>query len=296
MSETYIFHLSFFIFYYQFSTFINMPAIIPIFLFGAIIGSLLSVIIPRLHDNIPGIIKGRSHCPECKTKLRVKDLIPLISYFLLKGKCASCSKTISWFYPVIEWSTALCFALSLPLFHNLNLNPITFDYQSLLFTTDFFLFIFWLFCLSLLLFIFFYDAKYYSIDDRIMIPGIILTLIIIALLPEQNLFPSLKSAIIGALIPFIFFGGQILLSKGRWLGSGDLRIGILMGLILGLEKILIALFLSYIIGSIFGIIIGLQKGTIKGIKIPFGPFLAIGTFLAFFFGEQIINWYLEIIF
>ncbi len=266
-----------------------------LFLFGVLIGSFLSVVIPRFHDNVPGILKGRSHCENCKKQLKARELIPLLSYLILRGKCSSCDKSISWFYPIVELTTAAFFAVSLPFIKTLGINPIKLGVSGLAFDFELFLLVFWLFCLTILIVIFFYDAMYLEIDDRLMIPAIIIIGVIVALIPDQNIFPNIKSALLGALIPFAFFGIQILISKGKWIGSGDLRIGIIIGLILGAPKVLVALFLSYMLGSLFGILIACQKGKLKGIKIPFGPFLTLSTFISFFFGQAMINWYLNFI-
>jgi prepilin signal peptidase PulO-like enzyme (type II secretory pathway) len=269
--------------------------IIFLFILGSIIGSFLSVVIPRLHHDLPGILKGRSHCPKCKKQIPLKNLIPLISYILIKGKCQTCSKKISFFYPIIEFVTGFLFAISLPLLKMKAINPIIFDAQGINFNFDLGIFIFLLFCLTILIFIFFYDILFYSIDDRVLVPAIIIIFAFIAIINQQNIFPDFKSAIIGALIPTIFFGIQILISKGKWLGSGDLRIGVIMGLILGFPNIIIGLFISYLLGSLLGLIIYIKKGYIKNIKIPFGPFLTTSTFITLFFGDQIINWYVDVI-
>ncbi|KKP38089.1 MAG: type IV prepilin leader peptidase PilD, leader peptidase (prepilin peptidase) / N-methyltransferase [Candidatus Peregrinibacteria bacterium GW2011_GWF2_33_10] len=270
--------------------------IIFLLVLGTFIGSFLSVLIPRLYHDIPGIIAGRSHCSKCQKKLSPSELIPIISYVILKGKCSKCKKEISLFYPLIELSTGILFAISLPLVKIFSITPFSLNSQNLLVTPDFWEFMIWIFILTMLVFIFFYDARYYSIDDRVMIPALILTAILIALLPTNKFLPDIKSALLGALIPFLFFLVQILISKGKWIGTGDLRIGLFIGLILGWPKIIIGLFLSYIIGSIFGIILALQKGSIKNIKIPFGPFLTLGTFITIFAGDVIWQWYLNLIY
>lgn len=214
---------------------------------------------------------------------------------LLKGKCSNCKNKIPYFYPLLEISSGFLFAASLFFVKNVGLNPFQLNESGIIFSQDLFLFIFWLFCLSILIFIFFFDVKYYLIDDRVMIPAILIALITIIFLPANQLFPDIKSALIGALIPFFFFLIQILISKGKWIGSGDLRIGLFMGLILGFPNVIVALLLSYIIGSIAGLIVASKKGTIKNIAIPFGPFLVLGTIIAFFHGSQIIQWYMNLV-
>ncbi|MBI2453484.1 prepilin peptidase [Candidatus Peregrinibacteria bacterium] len=264
-----------------------VPLIITI-LGGFIVGSFLSVVIKRIKKNEKGIVLGRSRCPHCKVKLKAQELIPIVSYIIQKGLCRNCKEKISPFYPSIEILTALFFALIF-----IKFNPFTEEILNagtkeiaLSMTMLIIAFIY----AGILIATFFYDLLYMEIPDKILIPGIIFAL-------TSTIFPfspHLIDGLIGASIPVVFFGLQILISKGKWIGAGDLRIGAFMGLILGYKGVLLALFLGYIIGAIVSSFLLLTKKTTLKTQIPFGPFLVIGTIITFLFREEILNWYFNL--
>lgn len=252
---------------------------------GASIGSFLSVVIPRLKYREKGIVTGRSKCQHCKNTLSAKELIPLVSYIFLQGKCRYCKAKIGLWYPMIELFTAASFLLVFSKWNPLESNP---EMSPLILWLTFLLFLIYA---TILIGTFFYDLKYMEVPDALLVPGIILALTA-TILPTT---PVLIDALIGSLIPLGFFGLQIIISKGKWMGLGDLRIGVFMGLILGWESVIVALILSYLIGAIVSSYILLsQKGTLKT-RIPFAPFLVIGTFISIFLGKNLIDWYLKII-
>ncbi len=234
--------------------------IVVVFLFGLIIGSFLNCLIYRL-ENKRGFLKGRSFCPFCQHRLGWGDLIPILSFFLLRGRCRYCQQKISWQYPLVELFCgllfALCFLLDLP----------------------YFLF----FIISCLIVVFVYDLKHYLIPDKIIYPAIILT----AVFNYAN-WPS-------AALTASFFLIIILVSRGKWMGVGDVKLGFLMGLLLGWPAVSVALFLAFMSGAIIGIgLIAKHKKTLKS-EVPFGPFLVFGALVALFWGEIIINWYLGLL-
>lgn len=262
-----------------------------IFILGCCFGSFLSVAIGRTLKQQKGIFLGTSACPKCKHKLSPWDLIPIFSWIFHKGRCAYCHKPISIEYPALELITGLLFLT---------------NYTSLLAPSQFFDFaenpanqlFFWpkliFLCLTSLslLSICFSDLKTQTI------PNIFLSLWILLCIPAFLLTPigfsaSLISRLIALVIAIFFFGGQYILSKGRWLGSGDIWIAIGMGLLLGWEKLLLAIVLSYLIGSIVAIILLLCKKKKVKQAIAFGPFLVMGTLISLYFGNQIISWYLS---
>ena len=243
---------------------------ISIFIFGLIIGSFLNALIWRMHTKKS--MMERSCCPKCKHTLGIKDLIPLFSFFSQKGKCRYCQKKISWQYPLVEFFTGIlyCFVF----LKNSDISLLS--YNSITLFRD-------LFFISVLIIIFVYDLKYGYILDKVTLPAMLVGLILNLILevPWQNL---LLAAIIGG----GFFLVQFLISKGQWIGGGDIRMGALMGFFLGWPQILVALFFSYIIGAIIGVsLIILKKKTWKS-EIPFGVFLTIGAIISLFFGEQIL--------
>jgi len=221
---------------------------------------------------------------------------------ILKGKCRYCKKPISWQYPLVELTTAILFVL---IFWILDSNPpATLPFLRAPFGFDlafgFWNLIFYLVIACFLIIIFVYDLKHYIIPDKIIYPAIAATLIF-NFLPHQifgggfNQFSIFKFSILSALGAAGFFLAIVLISHGKWLGLGDVKLAFFMGLFLGFPNILFALFLAFSIGAIIGIgLIISGKKTLKS-EVPFGPFLVTGTFLAMFWGERIINWYLSLI-
>lgn len=262
-----------------------------IFILGCSFGSFLSVAIGRTLKHQKGIFFGASACPKCHHELATQDLIPLLSWIFRGGRCAYCHKPISIEYPALELITGLLFLT---------------NYASLLTSTQYFDFaenpanplIFWTkmayLCLTSLslLTICFSDLKTKTI------PNIFLSLWILICLPAFLFSPfglasALLTRFIALAIAIFFFGSQYFLSKGRWLGSGDILIAVGMGLLLGWEKLLLAVILSYFLGSIIGIILLLShKKKIKQ-AVAFGPFLVMGTLISLYFGNQIISWYVS---
>lgn len=246
-----------------------------IFLFGLIVGSFLNCLIYRLQINritSREFLAGRSYCPYCKHKLSWQDLIPILSFLFLKGKCRYCRQRISIQYPLVELFTGIIF-LSI------------FNFQNLPNTC------YLLIISCFLIIIFVYDLKHYIIPDKIIYPAIILAFLYhlyqIARVSPVYILEFIYSAF-GAAIFFLLIA---LISKGRWLGFGDVKLAFFMGLLLGWPNILVALFLAFFIGAIIGIgLIVAGKKELKS-EVPFGPFLVAATFLALFFGQQIINWY-----
>ena len=238
------------------------------FLFGLAVGSFLNCIIYRLEKK-QSFLKGRSFCPHCKHTLAWQDLIPVVSFLILKGKCRYCHKKISWQYPLVELATGIIFLL-------------IFYFQQP---------IFYFFITPFLLIIFVYDLKHFIIPDKVIYPAIAISLIY-NLLDWSRFGIDVFLAAFGAAGFFLVI---VLLSKGKWMGVGDIKLAFLMGLILGSPNILVALFFAFLAGAIMGIgLIALSRKSLKS-EVPFGPFLVGGTFLAMFCGQSIVEWYLSLI-
>lgn len=249
---------------------------------GLALGSFMMVLIPRLYYGEKGILLGRSHCPQCKHSLTIKNLVPLVSFILQKGKCIYCEKKISLIYPIVEIVTAFTIFTLFVSTSTTLLEEISFLSVALFILLGIHLFA--------LIFTFFYDLLYYEISDVILIPAIVIALLQ-TVLPPNTIFPTLLQGLIGASIPLIIFMLQIVLSKGKWLGLGDLRIGLYMGLLLGIEKTVLALIITYMLGALIAIILLVSKKATKKTPLPFGPFLVSGTIIALFLGDIIVNWY-----
>lgn len=263
-----------------------------IFLFGLSIGSFLNCLIWRLHEEKS--IMGRSICPKCKKQIAWYDNIPLFSFIFLRGRCRHCKAKISWQYPAVEFTTGVLFVMAFLLNSELrimNNGMLVLNFSiihNLLFiiniVRDWFL-------ISVMIIIFIYDLRWYLILDIITLPAcaIVLALNLFIGMDWQNL---LISGIIGA----GFFLLQFIVSNGKWIGGGDIRLGLLIGLALGWPMVLVAIFLAYIIGSIAGIFLLALKKKSWGSKIPLGIFLSIATIIVLFWGGGILAWYLKMIY
>ncbi len=262
--------------------FINLFILLSVFLFGLIIGSFLNCLIYRLEKRAEtekkackkgscAFFQGRSFCPHCRHTLSWRDLIPVLSFFLLRGKCRYCFQKISWQYPIVEIATGLLFLL-------------IFNFQFSIFN---------FIIVPFLIIIFVYDLKHYIIPDKIIYPAIGIALIYnFQFLFNQ--FSIFKLSILSALLAAGFFLTIVMVTRGRGMGVGDIKLAFLMGLFLGFPNILLALFSAFLIGAIIGTgLIIFKNKTLKS-EIPFGPFLVGGTLIALFWGEQIVNWYFNL--
>jgi prepilin signal peptidase PulO-like enzyme (type II secretory pathway) len=263
-----------------------------IFILGTAIGSFLSVIIYRIHKNKKGIIASRSICPSCKKKLKARHLVPVFSWLFLRGKCAYCREKISSHYLILELATGLLFLSAFLTWNFIEIIPSTIDPTFLNYEINwkiFEIFIFYIIVFTFLIAIFFYDLMYRKIPDKISLPAIAIAIAGGLILKTT---PAL-SMLIGGFGLFAFFALQLIISKGKWIGGGDLRLGALMGVLLGWQLGLVALIIAYFLGSIVSIILLIQKKATRKTAIPFGPFLIIGIFIAIFYGKQILEWYLS---
>ncbi len=262
------------------------------FILGASIGSFLSVVIYRLKHNVKGIVSSHSICPSCKNKIRWHHLIPVFSWILLRGKCAYCNKKISAHYFIIELATGLLFLSVFLHFNFLTKAPSLVDPTLMTYGINwstFSLFIYFLIIISLLMAIFFYDLLYKEIPDHFSVPAILIAIIGGIVFGTT----SVVSMTIGGIGIFTFFLLQFAISRGTWVGGGDLRLGLFTGVFLGWELGLLAIILSYIIGAIFSIFLIVKGKASRKTAIAFGPFMVMGILISFFYGEEIINWYLH---
>ncbi len=238
---------------------------------GALLGSFTTMLVWRLHNDESGIWTGRSKCPKCKKTLSAFELIPVLSWIFQKGKCKNCEKKISIFYPLVE---------------------ISFLITGVIFVHFFYSEIWWNTALNLLL-VFFalilwvYDTKFSEVDRRISWPAILLAFVL------AFVNGNIPSALIGGLIGFCFYAFQYFISKGKWVGSGDMELGLFIGLALGWEKMLGALFIAYILGSLVAIpLLITNKKNIKS-SLPMGAFLLPAFLIMLHSGGQIVEWYFD---
>ena len=264
----------------------DLPVWLPIiltFVFGAAIGSFLNVLIWRLPREES--IQGRSHCPNCNHKLVWHDLIPVVSILAQRARCKYCKKPISLRYPLIEVLVGFLFALTMWFFPIVDLS------SAILFAKV-------AVVIAICVTVFIIDLEHFLILDRIVFPGWVLMLIfaiILGLLTGG--FSNLTSSLLGALVAFVpfwilwygskLFGG----STGKWMGFGDVKFVVFMGLALGMPGVVIALFLSFTIGALVGVGLIMVGQKQFSSKLPFGTFLSVATVIAIFWGSQLWNIY-----
>lgn len=247
-------------------------------LLGLAIGSFLNVVIGRLRSGETGW-RSRSQCPDCHAVLRPSDLVPLFSFVVLRGRCRSCQKPISWQYPIVEFATAALFLAAFWLHGGstgLQIGP------SMLLRD-------WLFIAGLTI-VFTVDLRDMVVFDSVTIP-----LAIIAFIFNLALGADPVNLLLAAVVGGGFFLLQYVISRGRWIGGGDIRIGAMMGLMLGFPGVLLALFLSYVGGAAAALVL-LAAGKAKwSSQMAFGTFLSAATVLVLFFGQGLLAWYASLL-
>lgn len=244
---------------------------------GLSVGSFLNAHEWRLAQGI-ALWKGRSMCPSCRQTIIARDLIPVFSFLWLQRKCRHCHVQISWQYPLVELWMGISFT-SIAYVHLKNgvfITPEVIRDASIVF---------------ILTFLFVYDLKYQELPDIITLPSII----IIGTASYFMRWHTWQSLLIGAGVGAGVFLFQYIVSKGKWIGGGDIRLGALMGVILGWPAILVALFLAYVGGSIISVPLLLLKKTTWKSQLPFGTFLTVATLMSMIWGERIVTWYLGLI-
>ncbi len=266
-----------------------------LFIFGLAVGSFTNVLEMILHKGIY-FVKKRSYCDICKHTLTVADLIPLVSFLWLRGKCRYCGTKVSWQHPTIEFLSGLLFLTSgcyvLKRMHIYSFSD--------LFTMIFFAIAIG-FIFEIFLFFALYDVKHRIVPDKVIYPVIIISIIVnIFFALAMHFYPkmiffnvvndfSFLWNILAAILGGLFIGIIMFLTRGRGMGGGDLKLIIFMGLILGIKKLITAFYIAIIAGSLIGIIWGIRKGKIFGLKIPFALFLSFGSILSIIYGDYFWN-------
>ena len=254
------------------------------FLFGLIVGSFLNVLILRLPKNLS--IGGRSHCQNCNLDLTWRDLFPVFSYLFLRGKCRQCKQKISSRYVLIELITGILFALT------------WFIVQPQDLTTWILLFRNWL-IVSVLITVFVIDLEHYLILDKIVFPA---TLVVVFLNIALDYFNSSSfvdinsftlGGVLSALLGASIFFSLWFFSKGKWMGFGDVKFMLFLGMALGFPDFFVSLFLAFVLGGIVGIMLIVSGKKAMQSQLPFGTFLSLASLLALFYGKNMLAWYLS---
>lgn len=247
------------------------------FVFGLVYGSFLNVIILRF-DDWQSIVRGRSQCPNCQAQLRWYDLIPIVSYLTLKGRCRYCSRPISWQYPLVELATGLLLAGGYWLI---------FSHGAISLVWQVAAFISFTLALGSLVAMFVHDLKEMMIPDFFAYIFLLFAGLFSLIYYQNPLF-----SIYGALIGFLPIAALVYPSRGKWMGEGDLKLAAGLGLLAGYPHAIVFIALAFLIGGLYGAILLLTRQAKFGTAVPFGPFLIIGGLLALFWGQTVVGWYL----
>ena len=255
--------------------------LIIVFILGLGVGSFLNALIFRLHSG-ESVAKGRSKCPKCQHQLGAKDLIPVLSFIFLRGKCRYCRAPISWQYPVVELTAAVLFVL---IYQYLIPSAQRGAVEGILYLA------FLWFIISVLIIVFVYDLKHYLILDKVVYPALAVTFIAVIFLPQFNFWHALLgSGIVGG-----FFLILVLLSRETWMGWGDVKLGFWLGLALGWPLCLPLLLIAFVGGSVVALLLMWLK--LKGWKdtVPFGTMLTAAAVATLLVGQKLIDWYLGLL-
>ena len=249
------------------------------FIFGITVGSFLNVCIYRLPQK-KSIVTPPSSCTSCGKRIRFYDNIPILSYFILRGRCRYCGAGISLLYPAVELASGLISMALLTRFNIFN--------HSLPQYFIFFTFISALICIS------FIDLEHMIIPDVISLPGIVLGFLISLFSPQVTWIDSLLGIVAGGGILYLVALVFELLRKKEGMGGGDIKLLAMIGAWLGWKAIPFVILSSSLVGAVLGSAALLLSR--KGIqaRLPFGPFLAFGAILYIFFGKELIEWYFKV--
>lgn len=245
---------------------------IVIFILGTVVGSFVNVVVGRFGQEKKWW-QGRSFCDECRHVLKWWENIPIVSYLILKGRCLTCHSPIPLEYTLVELTTGLVFVL-------------TFLHSSTALATL-------LNCsvATLLILIFLFDLHYQIIPDWCIL-GLIGLAVLINLGGSRFSSGTIRgflSLVLTGLGASLFFLLLHLITRGRGMGLGDVKYTFFMGLFLGWPKIIIGLYTAFLTGAIIGVILILMNKKKFGQQISFGPFLVFGTFVSWFWGEELIS-------
>jgi len=272
-----------------------------LFLFGTAVGSFLNVLIDRLPKEQK--ITGRSRCDHCRRALAWYDLVPVLSFFMLRGRCRYCRKKISWQYPLVEILTGGMFILIFN-FKFSPLRPLGFEGQAIfnyqfpnvwsLINWD--LFDYWLLVIgylgiiSCLIVIFFSDWKYQIIPDSLQVAFFVFSFFL-HLVSNFEFVSDFGLRISNFLISGLIVMAPILLlwlvTRGKGMGFGDVKLAFNIGFLLGAKAGFLALYFGFVVGAVVGLVLILLKKKKLKSKIAFGPFLAIGIIVLLFFQQEI---------
>lgn len=238
-----------------------------IFLYGVIIGSFLNVCICRIPKGESIFIK-RSHCVSCGCQLKWYDLVPVISYCFLRGRCRKCGTRISCQYPLVEGANGILW-MTVFGFCGIRMESVVYCLLA-----------------SALLVLSIIDWRTYEIPV-----GINWFILVLGIIRAAMDYRNLPSYLIGMVCVSGFLYVIYVLTKGRGIGGGDIKLMAAAGLVLGWQLILLSLVIGCILGSVIHLI--RMKASQAGHVLAMGPYLAVGIYLSLLFGNQWIQWYVQ---
>ncbi len=244
------------------------------FILGACLGSFANVIIYRLPRG-ESVVAPRSHCYKCKKPVAFYDNIPILSWFILRGKCRQCKTPFSIRYAIVELVMASLFA-ALYMHHGISWT--LFEHS---------IFAFGVVTASVI------DLDHMILPDTFTLSGIVLGLLGATLSPERDFMPAFWGVLLGGGSLYLVAIIYATLRKQEGMGGGDIKLLAWIGALLGWTSVPFVIFCSSLIGSIVGIGIILKTKGEKNIAIPFGPYLAAAAFLYIFYGQELTQMYID---
>lgn len=263
---------------------------------GLCLGSFVNALVWRLHEQAGqagkktdkkyakrlSIATGKSMCPHCHHELAAKDLVPLLSWTALRGKCRYCGKPISKQYPLVELATALLFIASYIWWpHDIAGAEVA-------------VFGLWLLLLTGLMALLIYDLRWFLLPNRILYPLGVLAAVqaLIVIITAGNPFTTILNMVGGVALGGGLFYVLFQISKGKWIGGGDVKLGWLLGLIAATPgRSVLLIFLASLLGTLASLPLLRSKRLSRHSLIPFGPFLIVGLIIVQLFGGDILHWY-----
>lgn len=247
------------------------------FIVGAAIGSFLNVVIDR---TVRGEhLLGRSYCDHCRATLVTLDLVPIVSFVGLGGRCRYCRRKISKQYPIVE---ILCAILFVAVFYQLvTLGRLDITYLIYLFLV-----------ISILIVVATVDIKYSLIPTTLVYVGAAMALFYNYFSQTSDVFVRTVAV---AFVLSAVFGLIVLVTRGRGMGTGDIPLVFMIGLVLGWPQAVVSVFLACVFGAAFALVLVAFGKKKFGQTVPFAPFLTMGALTAFFVGEQFLSWYLGLL-
>lgn len=275
-----------------------MLVILVLIVLGLSFGSFVNALVWRLHEQEElrarkggkskkealeklSILQGRSMCPSCRHELAAIDLVPVMSWIFLRGKCRYCGKPISWQYPLVEVAVTASFIISYLWWPA--------DLQGLGLVR----FCFWLAFLVGFAALAVYDLKWFLLPDKIVFPlvGLAVIELLASLIFYHVGWQVLWAAVWGVLIASGVFFALYQISGGTWIGGGDVKLGLVLGILIGgpLNSLLL-LFIASLIGTLVSLPLLIVGKAGRKTLIPFGPFLIMAAVMIVLFGSHFVDW------